>query len=120
MPARFRRLAPHLLIFLALAAFATASRAPGEPQPVHKAITVTAAAQKPSPESVEDLKAIEAHVQRLADKLAPVVVGLQAGDEGKGPVEQGSGVIVSADGKVLTAGHVSGKPNRALTVILSD
>jgi serine protease Do len=32
----------------------------------------------------------------------------------------GSGVIVSADGLVLTAGHVSGRPGRDITIVMPD
>jgi len=41
-------------------------------------------------------------------------VGVQVGNA------QGSGVIVSRDGYVLTAAHVSGKPGREVTIILHD
>ncbi len=70
--------------------------------------------KKPAPESVEDLLAIQKRVQGLLKKLIPATVGVQIGGA------RGSGVIVSADGYVLTAGHVSGAPNRNVTIILSD
>jgi serine protease Do len=69
---------------------------------------------KEQPESIEDLKAIEDHVQALLPKLEPAVVGVRIGPA------QGSGVIVTKDGYVLTAGHVSGLPGRDATVILPD
>jgi S1-C subfamily serine protease len=65
-------------------------------------------------ETVDDLKAIEAHVQLLLERITPAVVGLRVGPG------QGSGVIISKDGYVLTAGHVSGKPNQNATIILPN
>src|SRR5262249_60443961 len=44
----------------------------------------------------------------------PAVVNVKIG------MGQGSGVIVSADGYILTAGHVSGPPNRTVEISLAD
>ncbi len=62
------------------------------------------------PESLQDLKAMEAHVKTLTKDVIPATVGLQLG-----PV-QGSGVIISPDGYVLTAGHVSGPADRSVRI----
>lgn len=67
-----------------------------------------------APETVAELKAMEAHVQELSEKVIPSTVGLQIGGA------QGSGVIINADGYILTAAHVSGKPGRNVTIILHD
>src|SRR5262249_47816723 len=49
------------------------------------------------------------------DQVIPVTVCLQVG------AASGSGVIVSEDGLILTAGHVvAGKPGRPLAVIMPD
>jgi S1-C subfamily serine protease len=69
---------------------------------------------KDQPDSVDDLKAIEAHVRRELEKITPAVVGVRIGNA------QGSGVIVTKDGYVLTAGHVSGKPGRDAVIILPN
>lgn len=66
------------------------------------------------PESVEELRQIEEHVQKVVAKVSPAVVGLLVGPG------QGSGVIVKADGTILTAGHVSGKPLEKARVILRN
>ncbi|QOV89127.1 S1C family serine protease [Humisphaera borealis] len=66
------------------------------------------------PESLDDLKALEARVAEITKKVLPAVVGVQAGSG------QGSGVIVGSDGFVLTAGHVSGEPGRDMSLILTD
>src|SRR5262249_45555918 len=44
----------------------------------------------------------------------PAVVGIRLGQH------QGSGIIVTKDGFVLTAGHVSGEPGKTATVIFPD
>lgn len=69
---------------------------------------------KPLPESLDDLKAIQAQTRKVLEKVIPCTVGVQIGGA------SGSGVIVSEDGLVLTAGHVSGKPGQKCRIILSD
>ncbi len=66
------------------------------------------------PESIEDLKAIEAHVEAILPKIVPAVVGVRLGPA------QGSGVIIDKEGHVLTAGHVSGKPDSDAQIILPN
>lgn len=72
------------------------------------------ALDKKMPESVQDLRVIQERVKKVVAKVTPATVGIIIGHNA------GSGVIVSKDGYVLTAGHVSGKPNRDVTVILAD
>src|SRR5262249_29460282 len=60
----------------------------------------------------EDLKVIQQQVRKVLDKVLPCTVGVRIGPG------QGSGVVVSKDGYVLTAGHVSGPPGRPAVVIL--
>jgi serine protease Do len=64
------------------------------------------------PHSVAELRALEGQVEKVLAKVVPCTVGIRIGNG------QGSGVIVSADGYVLTAGHVSGEPNRNAVVTL--
>jgi serine protease Do len=72
-----------------------------------------AAFSKTNPESIDDLKAIENHIKEVVKKLLPCTVCIQARGSG-------SGVIVSEDGLVLTAGHVSSKPRQPITIITPD
>src|SRR5688572_15938591 len=58
--------------------------------------------EKKVPETSADLQAIQKHVQDLARKVMPATVGIRIGPS------SGSGVIIDAEGHVLTAGHVSG------------
>ena len=59
-------------------------------------------------------KTPQARIREISARVIPCTVGVQVGGS------QGSGVIVSKDGYVLTAGHVSGRPNREVFVLLHD
>lgn len=67
-----------------------------------------------APRGLEDLRAMQQHVQSLTPQLMKCTVGVQVGQA------WGSGVIVSADGLVLTAAHVAGRPNRDCLFTLHD
>jgi serine protease Do len=69
---------------------------------------------KTTPETVEDLTLIQSHVKKVLETTVPCTVGIRIGGS------SGSGVIVSKDGYVLTAGHVSGKPNQDCQIIMPD
>ncbi len=71
-------------------------------------------ARTTSPDTVEELKALQERVKQVVKKDTPSTVGLLVG------MGAGSGVIVSDDGLVLTAAHVIGKPGVPLKVVLSD
>ncbi|MEM9659119.1 MAG: trypsin-like peptidase domain-containing protein [Planctomycetota bacterium] len=66
------------------------------------------------PKSVADLRAIEAQLQRVAERAVAATVSVQ--------VQRaiGSGVAVSKEGTVLTAAHVIGRPGRTVFVTLHD
>jgi len=70
--------------------------------------------RRPVPESIDELRAIEERVRSLIPELRAATVGLR-----RGPA-QGTGVIVSEDGYVLTAAHVSGPPGRQVTIIRNN
>ncbi len=76
--------------------------------------TRTSAADKPAPENLDDLRAIEKQVADVVAKVQKCTVGIRVGGA------QGSGVIVSKDGLILTAGHVSGKPDREVQIVFPD
>ena len=84
--------------------------------PLFVAFTVAygAAPDKITPSDIDDLLAIQKKVLAIRDKIRVATVAVKMG---RGA---GSGVIVSKDGLVLTAGHVSGKPGQKFKVILSD
>jgi serine protease Do len=69
---------------------------------------------KAVPENKKDLQAIQQHVRGLLKKTIPCTVGLLVG------AAQGSGVIVSKDGFVLTAGHVSGVADHKCKIVMPD
>jgi serine protease Do len=66
------------------------------------------------PHTGDDLRAIQARVQAVVKEAMPATVAILLDDA------QGSGVIVSKDGYVLTAGHVSGKPGQQMLIVLSN
>lgn len=66
------------------------------------------------PQSLDELLALESQQAKVAEKVKQVTVNVQQGNS------QGSGVIISEDGYVLTAAHVAGKPNLDATVVLSN
>jgi serine protease Do len=69
--------------------------------------------EKRVPESPDDLIAIEEQVRSVLKNSKAATVCVQ----GNG---SGSGVIISEDGLVLTAGHVSGEPGKKIHVVLQD
>lgn len=109
-----------VLLALAAAILSSASRlATAEEVPTSDAtgvdtIDVDAIFAGEVPESVDELRAMQARIQELSEKVIPSTVGLRVGGS------QGSGVIVSADGYVLTAAHVIGRSGRRITLILQD
>jgi len=66
------------------------------------------------PEDVEEFKALQTAIRAVVEKTTPCTVGILIG------MGAGSGVIVSEDGLVLTAAHVSGPPDKDCLLILSD
>ncbi|MBI1918867.1 MAG: trypsin-like peptidase domain-containing protein [Planctomycetes bacterium] len=76
--------------------------------------TSISALEKPAPENVADLKAIQQQVKAVLKKVIPATVGLRSGGA------SGSGVIIDKEGHVLTAGHVSAVADRNVTIILPD
>lgn len=67
-----------------------------------------------APASLDDLRTMEQHQRQLCAKVVDCTVGIVIGSS------HGSGVIISADGYVLTAAHVVGAPHRRATLILPN
>ncbi|MEO0475159.1 MAG: trypsin-like peptidase domain-containing protein [Planctomycetota bacterium] len=66
------------------------------------------------PESAEDLALLEERVAKVVEQCRDATVCVQSGGG------SGSGVIISEDGYVLTAGHVAVQPGRSVTFIFPD
>jgi serine protease Do len=99
----------------AQAADTNATALPAKPQPAPaRRADLPAAFTKNGPASVADLKSMERHVEALAARVSPAVVEVEVG------MGSGSGVVISADGLVLTAGHVCGRPNRYVRFTFPD
>jgi serine protease Do len=67
-----------------------------------------------SPKNLAELKAMEEKFKSVVEKVRPTVVGVQVGNS------RGSGVIISEDGYVLTAGHVVTKPYQPVVFTFAD
>lgn len=66
------------------------------------------------PSGVGELKAMQAHLRKLSDRLLSATVGVRVGQA------YGSGVIVEPSGLVLTAAHVAQRASTDCEVILLD
>jgi serine protease Do len=70
--------------------------------------------EKEVPESLNDLREIQKALQENLERARGATVCLQMGES------SGSGVIVSAEGLVLTAAHVTGGVGEDVTVVMED
>jgi serine protease Do len=106
-------LIPTLAALTALSVLWTSSARADDPKakPAAPALGVL---DKPAPENVADLKALEQQVKKVVEQVVPCTVNIRDGGG------QGSGVIVSEDGYVLTAGHVSRDANRDVQITMPD
>jgi len=66
------------------------------------------------PRNRAELIALEQQQAKIAKVANLVTVNLQHGST------QGSGVIITSDGFILTAAHVAGRPNQRINIILHD
>ena len=82
--------------------------------PADEAPPIRASAFNVPPADVAELREIQQRVESVLAKALPATVGIRIEDSA------GSGVIVSADGYVLTAGHVSQRPGQQVEIYLSD
>lgn len=69
---------------------------------------------KKAPETRKDLEAIQSALMKALPKTRAATVCLEVGEG------SGTGVIVSEDGLILTAAHVSGGVKKKVTVIMED
>ena len=69
---------------------------------------------KKAPENRQDLDALQAALIKVLPQARAATVCIEIGEG------SGSGVIVSADGLILTAAHVSGGVKKKVTVVLED
>jgi serine protease Do len=66
------------------------------------------------PRNQADLISLEKQQTKVAEKVNLVTVNIQHG------TTQGSGVIITGDGYILTAAHVASRPNKKLSILLHD
>ncbi len=103
-------------LLILLASTAVAQPEPGDERAIH--VPVEASLEEffagKTPTSIEQIESVQSHVQELAETVQKTIVGIGVGSA------QGSGVLISRDGYVLTAAHVSGAPGRRARLYLSD
>jgi serine protease Do len=85
-----------------------------ELEPELSRIIQAADSRSSEPRSLDELRALDRQQSKVAEKIQAVTVNVQQG------TAQGSGVIITSDGYVLTAAHVAGKPNRDAWLLMSD
>jgi len=66
------------------------------------------------PRNQADLISLEKQQIKVAEKVNLVTVNIQHG------TTQGSGVIITGDGYILTAAHVAGRPFKKISILLHD
>jgi len=88
--------------------------APAWAQDAAAQVEAVPASQLREPESLEQLLDVQDRVRAVVEKATPATVCIRAGGG------SGSGVIVSEDGLVLTAGHVAMRPGQRMTFIFPD
>ena len=67
-----------------------------------------------NPKSLAQLRAMEDHVREVSDRVKEATVNINMG------MGQGTGVIVSSDGIILTAAHVIERPRKLALITFSD
>ena len=108
-----------VLLLVGVVAWAAPALAQDEQDPTNTSAAATAEPLEflfngESPTSIEQLKAMEERFATLTDKLFPATVNIQLGSS------QGSGVVVTSDGYILTAAHVIGGPDQVATIRFPD
>lgn len=99
-------------MFVALAFFLVSSTGLAQEDPTTTSLARVKNGKAPA--DLEELRALQAKIKELTDEILTSTVAVQVGRA------NGSGVIVSEDGYVLTAAHVAGAPHRSALVFLSD
>lgn len=67
-----------------------------------------------NPKSVAQLRAMQDHVREISDRVKESTVNINVG------MGQGTGVLVSSDGIILTAAHVIDRPLQVALITFSD
>ena len=107
---------PSWMAFVGIVVFSTlaAVRALADAPPSLSNQTAPLVFAKDDPESLSDLLEMEKQFRKVSKQVIPTTVNLQVGNA------QGSGVIVSKEGEILTAAHVIGRTGREVRIILAS
>lgn len=99
------------LLIISLAVFSVGRLALAEEQKTDSQISNNLSA---APKNLAELKSMEEKFKAVTAKVLPAVVGVQVGNA------RGSGVVISEDGYIMTAGHVVIKPYEDVIVTFPD
>lgn len=120
MPRQFHILLKLVLIIALFAVFSTQSslgqedETPTSTPATAKSVNSEVLFNGSVPTTIAELKFMEQHFAELAEQVKSATVNIQMG------AAQGSGVVISSDGYILTAAHVIGTPNKDATVTFLD
>ena len=105
-----------LVLWTALPAGVTRAQEapPADARPKVEAVSADSQNLSAVPKDLVGLLDLDRRIRAVVEKTLPATVGLLVGNA------QGSGVLVSADGYVLTAAHVSGEPGQRVSVVMPD
>ena len=101
---------PKVFLFIALALAAVAALPHGHAAFAQSPATAQAPPNAPAPSSLAELKELNERVKSLVAKVRPAVV----------QVAGGSGVVVSADGLVMSVAHVGVHAGRQVVFVFPD
>lgn len=108
-----KRLIKKLSISLALAGVLAGSLSLAS-EPIELPSQLAAAIAEGPLKTVEELRLLQEQVRKVVEVARPITVAVELNDS------VGSGVVISPDGLILTAGHVSAEPNRAVSIRFPD
>jgi serine protease Do len=109
-----RRIPIAVLLVLFGLRIATSFAQETAPAAVPPAIDVARVLEKQTPETLEELLAIEERIQEHLQKMVEATVCVTVGQA------QGSGVVINQEGYVMTAAHVIGRPGLPAMITFSD
>lgn len=101
-----------LMMFLVLTVASSAPALQTESKP--KSVESTPVLKKRLPQSIADLKAVEDAIQKHREQMLNATVAVVIGNS------QGSGVVISKDGYIMTAAHVIGRRGLKAQVLFPD
>jgi serine protease Do len=73
-----------------------------------------------TPRTADELRRLQDQIENVASKVMPAVVTVVVSNPRQGTASEGSGVVVSKDGLVLTAAHVTYDTGRTVMIVFPN